>query len=115
MRVPRVRFAFRLARELGIADPLAWLDTVDPVVVDCFAISCEQYPLPDPWLQTATIAMEIYQLASLIAASKGARFPELSIDHWMPARGKSPDTVTSTPTMTIEQELKWAARRVMRG
>lgn len=116
MRVPRVRFAFRLARELGIADPLAWLDSVDPVVVDCFALSCDLDPLPDPWLQTATIAMEIYQLASLIGAYKGIRLPELKIGHWMPSRaGKSSDTQAPGLTMTIEQQVQWASRRVMRG
>ncbi len=48
MRHPRVRFAFRLAPHLGIANPLDWLDTVDPVVIECFAMSLAEHPLPTP-------------------------------------------------------------------
>ena len=116
MRSPRMRFAFRLALFLGIDDPLSWVDTVDPLVIDCWLENQLYDPLPDPWLQTATIAMEIYQLASLIGASNGIRLPELKIDHWMPSRaGKTSDTRDSGPTMSIEQQVQWASRRVMRG
>lgn len=114
MRSPRMQFAFLVARVVGIADPISWIDSVDPLVVDCWLESHLQNPLPDPWEQSASIAMEIYQLASLIAASKGLTLPERAASHWMPSR-KTSDTAHSSPSMSIDQQIQWAEQVVTRG
>lgn len=109
MRSPRIRFAFRLAIALGIADPIGWIDSVDPQVLDCWIAFDAIEPIPYPWLQSATIAAESYRTASFIAAAHGGTLEPRRVADFMP---ETSDVSRGGATMTPEQMAAWAARMV---
>lgn len=108
MRSPRIRFAFRLAIALGIADPITWIDTVDPAVLDRWIAYDAVEPIPDPWLAAGTIAAEVGHVAGITAACHGVEPPPpRSPMSFVPGRRSA----AASPTMTPEQMATWAERR----
>ncbi len=109
MRSARIRFAFRLAIALGIPDPIDWIDTVDPRVIDCWIAYDSHEPIPYPWLQTATIAAEAYRTTAFVAAANGQRLDHRKVASFMP---KTADTRNSSRMLTTQQMTAWAAGMV---
>lgn len=112
MRSPRIRFAFRLAIALGIADPVAWIDTVDPYVIDCWLAYDAVEPIPFPWLQSATIAAEVYRSAEIAGIGKIERLQPKRVKDFMPA---IPDAADRSARMSPDQMAAWAAGKVRLG
>lgn len=109
MRSWRNRFAFRLAIALGIPDPLTWIDTVDPYVIDCWIAYDAVEPIPYAWLQTAVMAAETYSVTGMVAANKGVKVPPKAVRDFMP---KTSDADRAGIRMTAAQQAAWAAQRV---
>ncbi|TWU19566.1 hypothetical protein [Allorhodopirellula heiligendammensis] len=106
----RIRFAFRLAISLGIPDPIAWIDTVDPYVLDCWLAYDSREPIPYPWLQSATIAAEAYRTTSFISAGNGAVLDSRAVRDFMPRTSAAKQQQSGE--MTPEQMTAWAASMV---
>lgn len=109
MRSPRIRFAFRLAIALGIADPIAWIDSVDPSVIDCWIEYDALEPIPYPWLQSATIAAEVYRTTAFIAAANGQKIDTRKVSEFMP---ETADARRPSGMLTTQQMTAWAAGMV---
>lgn len=107
MRSGRIRFAFRLAISLGIDDPLTWIDSVHPSVIDAWIAYDRVEPIPRPWDQTATVAMEVYRVAMLTASKNGHELDPKSRSDFMPAT-ESP----SKRPMSVTDMSQWAAKMV---
>lgn len=109
MRSARVRFAFRLAIALGIPDPVAWIDSVEPYVIDCWLAYDAHEPIPYPWLQSATIAAEAYRTTAFISAGNGHVLDARAVRDFMP---KTSDKPQSSGTLSTDQMTNWAANMV---
>jgi len=103
-----MRFAFRLALTLGIADPVAWIDSVPREVLTRWIAYDAVEPIPFPWLQTATVAAESYRVAQYVAASGGGELDSRSVASFMP--GSEIDK-TATVLMTSDQSMQWATKK----
>lgn len=98
-----------MAIALGIPDPIAWIDSVEPAVIDRWLEYDRFEPIPSPWLQSATIAAEVYRVASWIAASNGEKLDAKRVADFMP---KTADASDGRASMTTEQMAAWAASMV---
>ncbi|MGV3483455.1 MAG: hypothetical protein ACO1RT_03445 [Planctomycetaceae bacterium] len=110
MRSPRVRFAFGLAIALGIDDPIAWMDSKPPEVIDRWIIHCAENPLPDSWQQMAVIASEIYGVTQWIAAQAGQKLDPRPVNHWIP--GAKRDAASDQRVMTADQSRSWIESQI---
>lgn len=76
-------------------------------ILDFWEVMDRVDPLPDPWLQTATICEQIEQLSCVQLATMGGTAPEPErYPAFMPPRWLRPENLGKRPAQSREEQLK---------
>jgi hypothetical protein len=83
-------------------DADAWLESLDPCVLDGWIAYDRLEPISSPWQHTATLCMVIWEAMSAIAAGHGVKLPERKLEDFMPSR--EPGQTTGETQQRIDPE-----------
>lgn len=76
--------AFRVALACGIPDPITWLGTVSPTVIDYWWAYYRIEPWGDEWRHTGRICKGLDDLLAFYAMAKGVKHPQRAETDFMP-------------------------------
>jgi hypothetical protein len=100
-----------LIRELGlpIVDVEAWLDSIDPSVIDRWLAYDRLEPISAPWQHTAQVCAALWEAIAIIAAGQGVELPPRSGEYWIPDRTGSRQPPAPAATNTTDLAAAEAA------
>jgi hypothetical protein len=87
----------------------AWLDSIDPSVIDRWLAYDRIEPISTPWHHTAEVCRQIWEALQYWAAKQGIELPARAADHWIPDRSGAASAAPPTPSYTTDLAAAEAA------
>ena len=70
----------------GIVDADAWIESLDPRVLDGWIAYDRLEPISSPWQHTATVCVTLWEALRAIASGQGVKLPEQTLEDFIPRR-----------------------------